>query len=60
MYKKIGIVMPMFNLRDSILIRRHQQVCGNTIETNQLETLIVKLLIFLITIIVLHSNLKRK
>ena len=37
MYKKNGIVMPMFNLREnSMLIRRHQEVCGNTIETNQL------------------------
>ena len=53
--------MPLENLIEyNVLIRRHQVVFGNTIGMNQLEIMMVILLIFLaITIIVLHSNLKK-
>ena len=55
------VVMPLENLIEySVLIWRHQEVFGNTIGMNQLEIIMVILLIFLtITIIVLHSNLKK-
>ena len=43
-----------------MLIRRHQEACGNTIEINQLYIIMVILLIFLmITILVLHLNLNK-
>ena len=44
-----------------MLIQRHQKVYENTKEMKQLQTLTMKLMIFiLITIIVFHSNLSRK
>ena len=35
--QKIDLVMPMYNLVEYsvMLIRRHQEICGNTIEINQ-------------------------
>ena len=44
-----------------MLIRRHQEFCGNTIEVNQVDRIMVIFLILLIiAIIVLHSNLNKK
>ena len=43
-----------------MLIRRHQEACGNTIEINQFYITMVILLIFpMITILVLHLNLNK-
>ena len=56
--------MSMYNLIEYItvmLIGRYQEVCGNTIQMNQLQKIIEMLLIFLmIAIIVLHSNFSKK
>ena len=44
-----------------MLIRRHQEFSGNTIEVNQVDRIMVIILILLIiAIIVLHSNLNKK
>ena len=43
-----------------MLIRRHQEACGNTIEINQFYITMVILLIFpMITILVFHLNLNK-
>ena len=54
--------MPMYNLIEySGVIQRHQEVYGNTLKMNQLETIITKLLIFLqITKTIIHLNLNKK
>ena len=45
----------------AILIQKHSEVYGNTMNMNQLLTIITISLIFLMTkIIVLHSKLKKK
>ena len=44
-----------------MLIRRHQEFCGNTIQVNQVDRIMVIFFILLIiAIIVLHSNLTKK
>ena len=54
----IDVVMPQ-NM--AILIQKHSEVYGNTMNMNQLLTIITISLIFLMTkIIVLHLKLKKK
>ena len=65
--QKIDIVMLMYNLIEysdaysNFILILNQEVHSNTIEMNQLYTLMAILMIFLLTtIIVLHSNLNSK
>ena len=65
--QETDIVMSMYNLIEysdaysNFILILNQEVHSNTIEMNQLYTLMAILLIFLLTtIIVLHSNLNSK
>ena len=65
--QETDIVMSMYNLIEysdaysNFILILNQEVDSNTIEMNQLYTLMAILLIFLLTtIIVLHSNLNSK
>ena len=43
-----------------MLIRIHQEVYGNSIEKNQLQTLMTILLVFLMITIIIHFKLNNK
>ena len=59
----IDVVMPMYDLQNiAILIRKHQEIYGNTIEINQIQMIITLVLIFLLMTIttVFRTDLKKK
>ena len=53
--------MPMYNLIEySGVIHRHQEVYGNTLKMNPLETITILLIFLLITKTIIHLNLNKK